>query len=85
MKRPTLEQKQKQIILRLKNENAKLRLENNNLWALITKAEKLFSDDYEGISDLIKIADKVYCDETVWRISTKNFRIWVFVTDKGIR
>lgn len=51
----------------------------------LEKARKLFNSDYEGICELIKIADKVYCDETGWRIRGKNFWIWVFVTDQGIR
>lgn len=51
----------------------------------LEKAKELFKQDYEGICELIKISDKVYCDETGWRIRGKNFWIWVFVTEQGIR
>jgi transposase len=51
----------------------------------LEKARELFKNDHAAVIELIKIADKVYCDETGWRIKGKNFWIWVFVTDKGIR
>lgn len=51
----------------------------------LEKAKGLFKNDYEAIIELIKISNKVYCDETGWRIKGKNFWIWVFVTDKEIR
>lgn len=51
----------------------------------LEKARELFKDDYDAVIALIKISDKVYCDETGWRIKGKNFWIWVFVADKGIR
>lgn len=51
----------------------------------LEKARDIFKEDYEKVKQLIKISDKVYCDETGWRVKGKNFWIWVFVTDKGIR
>jgi transposase len=51
----------------------------------LDRAKQLFNTDYDNIKELIKISDKVYCDETGWRIRGKNFWIWVFVTDKNIR
>ena len=51
----------------------------------LVKAKELFKEDYDAVIELIRIADKVYCDETGWRIKGTNFWIWVFVTDKGIR
>ncbi len=61
------------------------RLSEGEIANQLEKAKKLFNNDYEGICELVKIADKVYCDETGWRIRGKNFWIWVFVTDHGIR
>lgn len=50
------------------------------------KAQELFKGDYEAIKELIKISDKVYCDETGWRVRGKNFWIWVFaVPGQGIK
>jgi molybdopterin-biosynthesis enzyme MoeA-like protein len=51
----------------------------------LEKAQELFKNDYANICELIKISDKVYCDETGWRIRGKNFWIWVFVTEREIR
>lgn len=51
----------------------------------LEKAGGLFKNDYEAVKELIRISDKVYCDETGWRIRGKNFWIWVFVTEKEIR
>lgn len=51
----------------------------------LEQAHQLFGQDYETIKQLVKISDKVYCDETGWRIKGRNFWIWVFVTDKGTR
>lgn len=51
----------------------------------LEKAKETFRGDYEAIIELIKISDKVYCDETGWRVRGKNFWIWVFVTDQGVR
>lgn len=42
------------------------------------KAEQLFKNDFKAVKELIKISDKVYCDETGWRVQGKNFWIWVF-------
>ncbi|MGI0014553.1 MAG: IS66 family transposase [Nitrososphaera sp.] len=52
---------------------------------LLTRAEELFGKDHQAIIELIKISDKVYCDETGWRVKGKNFWIWVFVTSQGVR
>jgi transposase len=51
----------------------------------LEKSKEIFKDDYESIIELIKISDKIYCDETGWRVRGENFWIWVFVTDQGIR
>lgn len=51
----------------------------------LERAKELFNGDFEAVTQLVKIADKVYCDETGWRIGGKSFWIWVFVTDKGIK
>lgn len=51
----------------------------------LDKAKALFNKDYQAIKELIKISDKVYCDETGWRIRGKNFWIWVFVTKDSVR
>lgn len=51
----------------------------------LEKAGELFKSDYDAVKELIKISDKVYCDETGWRIRGNNFWIWVFVTDQEIR
>lgn len=51
----------------------------------LEKARNIFKEDYESIIELIKVSDKIYCDETGWRVRGKNFWIWVFVTEAGIR
>lgn len=51
----------------------------------LEKAKNTFQNDYAAVIELIKISDKVYCDETGWRVRGKNFWIWVFVTDEGVR
>ena len=51
----------------------------------LEKAKELFTKDYDAVCELIKISDKVYCDETGWRIRGKNFWIWVFVTENDVR
>lgn len=51
----------------------------------LEKTSQLFGKDYEAIKELIQISDKVYCDETGWRIRGQNFWIWVFVTTEGLR
>lgn len=51
----------------------------------LKQAHELFGADYEAICELIRQSDKVYCDETGWRIRGKNFWIWVFVTPQGLR
>jgi len=51
----------------------------------LKQANQLFGTDYEAIKELIKQSDKVYCDETGWRIRGRNFYIWVFVTPQGLR
>jgi alpha-amylase/alpha-mannosidase (GH57 family) len=51
----------------------------------LEKAKEIFKEDYETVIELIRISDKVYCDETGWRVRGKNFWIWVFVTEEGVR
>ena len=60
-------------------------ISEGEITVLLAKAEELFGKDHEAIVELIKISDKVYCDETGWRVKGKNFWIWVFVTDRGVR
>lgn len=61
------------------------RLSEGEIANQLEKAQELFKNDYQAICELVKIADKVYCDETGWRIRGRNFWIWVFVTDQGTR
>lgn len=49
------------------------------------KAKNLFQQDYNTIIALIQNAGVVYADETGWRVNGKNWWIWVFVTDQGVR
>lgn len=51
----------------------------------LKQAEALFGKDYEAISELIKQATIVHADETGWRMDGKNWQLWVFLTDKGVR
>lgn len=52
--------------------------------AQLTRAKELFGTDYEAICELVKLASRVHCDETGWRIGGKHFWIWVFVTPQGL-
>lgn len=61
------------------------KISQGEICRLLEDAKELFKSDYEAITELIKISDKIYCDETGWRVQGKNFWIWVFVTDKGIK
>jgi len=51
----------------------------------LEEARELFSRDYEVITELIKEAQSVYCDETGWRVKGYNWWIWVFSTEQGTR
>ena len=51
----------------------------------LKEAKELFGKDYEAITLLIQQSTKVYADETGWRMDGKNWWLWVFVGDKGIR
>ncbi len=51
----------------------------------LKEAKELFSQDYEIVTELIKEAERVYCDETGWRVRGQNWWIWVFSTDQGTR
>jgi transposase len=51
----------------------------------LEEARELFSRDYGLITELIKEAQSVYCDETGWRVKGHNWWIWVFSTDQGTR
>lgn len=49
------------------------------------EAKEMFSGDYEVITELIKDAECVYCDETGWRVKGQNWWMWVFSTEQGTR
>lgn len=51
----------------------------------LEEARQLFSRDYEGVVELIKQSDSVYCDETGWRVGGRNWWMWVFATEQGRR
>jgi transposase len=51
----------------------------------LQEAEALFGHDYQAIVLLIHNAKRVYADETGWRMDGKNWWLWVFVTDDGVR
>ena len=51
----------------------------------LKEAEKLFGQDYQAISELIKQAKVVHADETGWRMDGDNWQLWVFLTDQGVR
>jgi len=51
----------------------------------LQEAKELFGKDYETIIALIKESTRVYADETGWRMDGKNWWLWVFVGDNGIR
>lgn len=51
----------------------------------LKEAERLFGQDYEAISELVKQAKVVHADETGWRMDGDNWHLWVFLTDQGVR
>lgn len=51
----------------------------------LQEAQELFSRDYEGVVELIKQSDSVYCDETGWRVRGQSWWMWVFSTEQGRR
>jgi transposase len=53
--------------------------------AQLEQARELFSIDYEGVTELIKQSDRVYCDETGWRVGGDKWWMWVFCTEEGTR
>lgn len=61
------------------------KISEGEIAAQLEKAKEFFKSDFQAICELIKISDKVYCDETGWRVKGNNFWIWVFVTDKGTK
>lgn len=51
----------------------------------LKETEALFGKDYEAITLLIQEANKVYADETGWKMEGQNWWLWVFVTDRGVQ
>lgn len=51
----------------------------------LREVKELFGKDYESITVMIQEATKVYADETGWRMDGKNWWLWVFVVEKGLR
>jgi transposase len=51
----------------------------------LKEAKEMFGKDYEAIIAIIQEAKRVYADETGWKMDGKNWWLWVFVTDKGVR
>lgn len=61
------------------------RISEGEIVEQLEEAKELFSRDYEVITELIKEAECVYCDETSWRVKGQNWWIWVFRTEEGTR
>jgi transposase len=61
------------------------RISEGEVVGQLEEARELFSRDYELITELIKGAESVYCDETGWRVKGHNWWIWVFSTEQGTR
>ena len=61
------------------------RISEGEIVEQLEEAKELFSRDYEMITELIKEAECVYCDETGWRVKGQNWWIWVFSTEEGTR
>lgn len=61
------------------------RISEGEIVGQLEEAQQLFSRDYEGVVELIKQSDRVYCDETGWRVGGQNWWMWVFSTDEGRR
>lgn len=61
------------------------RISEGEIVGQLEEARQLFSRDYDVITELIKEAQSVYCDETGWRVKGHNWWIWVFSTEQGTR
>lgn len=61
------------------------RLSEGEIVAQLKEAESLFGKDFQAITELVKTARVVHADETGWRMDGKNWWLWVFVTEQGIR
>lgn len=61
------------------------RISEGEIVGQLQEAQELFSRDYEGVVELIKQSDSVYCDETGWRVGGHNWWMWVFSTQQGRR
>lgn len=61
------------------------RISEGEIVAQLKEAKSLFGKDFQAITELIKTARVVHADETGWRMDGRNWWLWVFVTEKGIR
>lgn len=51
----------------------------------LKEAQEMFGKDYDAIVLLIQEAERVYADETGWKMDGQNWWLWVFVTDQGVQ
>ena len=51
----------------------------------LKETQAMFGKDYDAIVLLIQEAERVYADETGWKMDGKNWWLWVFVTDRGVQ
>ena len=51
----------------------------------LKETQEMFGKDYDAIVLLIQEAERVYADETGWKMDGKNWWLWVFVTDRGVQ
>lgn len=51
----------------------------------LKETQMMFGKDYDAIIILIQEAERVYADETGWKMDGKNWWLWVFVTERGVQ
>lgn len=61
------------------------RISEGEIALKLKEAQGIFGKEHDTIIALVQIATRVYADETGWRMDGKNWCLWVFVTEKGIR
>ena len=61
------------------------RISEGEIVSKLDEARTLFGEDYDAITLLIEEASHVYADETGWKMDGKNWWLWVFVTERGVR
>ena len=60
-------------------------ISEGEITAKLKESELLFGQEHQAIIELIREAKAVYADETGWRMDGKNWWLWVFTTDQGVR